>query len=386
MQQIFCHPLGRAAAAGTPSAPTTLAEACRRVQDGDTLFLKTAYWDETVYHEPLAVSGKRGVRVQTYTPRLWILPSTLARLFERYGPPTAVVDGEGKRPCVSLAGCEDFALNDVFARNSAFSVFSLDKCRGGSLNRCCGWNAGPGNHHVFGLDESTEILHADCFGGGTGRKIFQPYKSVTVTYRRCYGEGGGYTQLGPPENAGTPTMVFSMAYNSRDVLAEQCLATWRQTATPAGSAVGLFACDANEAKFVNADGSRTWPVAAHLVMRACTAFTLPGVPVRAMGGGIFNTGFSDVLIEGCNSITVAPTAPMSLGMKEYGGEDCRVSNIFLRGSTYSPKSKNWDVTYSPTPNPIPEMNAAMARRVKKYCGVDVAAQVAALKKLLEAPA
>jgi hypothetical protein len=120
----------------------------------------------------------------------------------------AIVDGQGSRVPLDIAGRSYVDVEGIIFKNSASDVVRV---RSGSshvnLRRLSGMNAGKGNYLVFLVSNSSYVLIEDCFGtnyggssnayGGNGRHLFELYNGATnCTLRRNYGRyyqhnGGG---------------------------------------------------------------------------------------------------------------------------------------------------------------------------------------------------
>jgi len=352
---LYVHPSGAADAPGTSARPTTLAVAIQRLAGGGTILLKTDPAKITEYRCPLVLNGASNVNV--------------------YGVGT----GYAIFYTVQLTNCRDVQLSRICAGPSPATVFGLTDCTNVKLMQCVGRGAGIGNRMVFGLDRCDGITFDGCYGSGTGRKIFQFYKSRNIVAARCFAQGGNFR--GGFGNDQTPTMAYSVAYNTIVVDFVQCWGTWNEAAgKPAGAAYGIFGVDANQVGIYP-----EWPLEAKVTVRLCTAYTLTGQNVSGFIGAFFNTGLNDVAFSDCNAVVSHPVKPYSLGLKAYGGERCSASNLFVKGPLAGSASANWGLTVRATPNALPPVIPWPAAAMKVLGGPDLVAHAAALKTLLVQP-
>ena len=344
---------------GTYFRPMRLRDACHKLSSGDSLRLKTCPWQVTRFTDPINLSGLRNIDIRAT------------------GWGIAVLDGQEVNVPFSAQACTNLRVDRIFAHNSARHVFSLNRCANVTLLRCAGWDAGPGNARIFQLNRCENVLEDRCFGWGRARKIFEPYKSKGVLSRGCYAQGGGYDPAGwATSNDDTPTMAFSLCYQSKHITADGCVATWDQTAPPEGHAYGLFAVDRN-------DPDKGYTLDADILLKNSLAFTLLKQKVRpSMLGGVFVTGLNDVTITGVDSIMPHGHRPFLLSDNGKGGQQCMIHNCYgaIRLPCVYP---NW-TREAPrdTPNPRLRMDWSMTFWVKKVGGPDVRAQLKALRKAL----
>jgi len=349
---LYVHPAGSPDAPGTAARPTTLAVALQKLSAGGVIHLQTDAGRVTDYRAPLVLTGRSDLNV--------------------YGVGT----GYPLFQYVQLTNCRDVQLSRVCAGPSAGTVFALTDCTNVKLMQCVGRNAAAGNCMVFGLNRCNGVTFDGCYGFGTGRKIFQFYKSKNIIVARCFGSGGNYR--GGYGNDQTPTMAYSTAYNTYNIDFVQCWGTWDEKAgKPAGAVYGIFGVDGNEAlKYPE------WPYGANIKVRYCTAYTLPGQNVTGMIGASFHTGLSDVAFSNCNSIVSHAIKPYFFGLKAWGGERCNATDFFAKGGLKPSASANWTVTLKGTPNPLPPVLPWPAAAMKLLGGPDLVKDVAQLKLLI----
>lgn len=131
------------------------------------------------------------------------------------------IDGEGARAPIALgsdiAPANWFVIEGVNAFNSSSRVVNL----GGSNNiirRVVAWDARNQNDMVFSINYGLNNLVEDSAGFGTARKVFESYYSNQTTFRRTWGRWEKSYHDGPK-------MTYAMAYESRNLLAENAIGT-----------------------------------------------------------------------------------------------------------------------------------------------------------------
>jgi hypothetical protein len=130
------------------------------------------------------------------------------------------IDGEGQRTPVLLGGNDHFVIAGLNACRSKQSVVSINRSNHCIVRRCCGWDAADGNTNIFAAHYGEHNTFEDCAGWGIARKTYSCSQGGNyTTFRRCWGSWEGCHAVGPK-------MTFTLFYNSHDILAENCIATW----------------------------------------------------------------------------------------------------------------------------------------------------------------
>ncbi len=141
----------------------------------------------------------------------------------------ATLNGEGAREPVKLKYNNWFVLEGFNAHDSSGYVLKLSRSDHNIVRRVVGWNASiDGNTHVFGAPYSKYPLFEDVAGFGTGRKIFETFKTTDAIIRRAWGRWEGSTITGPKQS-------FAPVYNGYGTMIENAIATWtgeEMTKTP----------------------------------------------------------------------------------------------------------------------------------------------------------
>ncbi len=140
-----------------------------------------------------------------------------------------LIDGEFKRTPILLNGNDYLVIEGINARNGNNAVVQIRHGTYNQIKRVCAWEATSpadpnGNTEIFGVhDNSSNNLFEDCAGWGRCRKVFQnSYGGDNTTYRRCFAK---WTTNNFTANSGGE-MCYSLAYNSRGNIIENCIGTW----------------------------------------------------------------------------------------------------------------------------------------------------------------
>jgi hypothetical protein len=145
-----------------------------------------------------------------------------------------LIHGQNARAPVQLSQNDYFVLEGFNACCSDSHVVSLSGSVGavdGSdytiVRRVVAWDAAiNGNSKPFQVAHSQGILLEDVAGFGTGRKIFEIFRSNKVTIRRAWGRWEGSTRSGPK-------YTFACKYRSYESTCENLIGTWSGEAQPA---------------------------------------------------------------------------------------------------------------------------------------------------------
>ena len=133
----------------------------------------------------------------------------------------ATINGQNINNTVYLRGNDYFTIEGINAHNSISSVFDVGISNNVIIRRACGWDAADLNTNIFSvLGRSAYSLFEDCAGWGICRKVYQLFGGADyVTLRRCWGRWEGSHVVGPKE-------TYTLAYNNRHALFENCIGTW----------------------------------------------------------------------------------------------------------------------------------------------------------------
>jgi len=195
--------------------PFTVARFWAKAQPGDTLLLLDGRYTgpEGMILPPQGLSGTAAA------------PITLRALHDG----KVELDGENARRPVKLYFNDYFVLEGFNAHGASggrdhASVVELSHSNHCVVRRVCAWDAQDGNTEIFGTHgHGDHNLFEDCAGWGIARKTYQnSYGGDYTTYRRCLAIWQGCHAVGPK-------MGFSMFYNSRGIVAENCVALWEGT-------------------------------------------------------------------------------------------------------------------------------------------------------------
>ena len=194
----------------SPSRPFRIADFWRIAKPGHTLLLLDGKYTgaESMITPPKDLSGTKGA------------PLTIRALHDG----KVTIDGQDKLRPVDLYYNDWFVIEGLNACNSKATVVEVHHSSHCTVRRVCAWDAADANTEVFGTHYHGDYnTFEDCAGWGIARKIFQNSQGGDyTTYRRCLGIWQGCHEVGPK-------MTFSMFYNSRGVVAENCIALWDGT-------------------------------------------------------------------------------------------------------------------------------------------------------------
>jgi len=186
--------------------PMRVAEFWDGAQPGDELVLLDGTYtgDGSMIVPPKGLHGAKGA------------PITIRALNDG----RVTIDGEGQRTPVLLSGNDYFVIAGLNACRSKRSVISINRSNHCLVRRCCGWDAADGNTNIFAAHYGEHNTFEDCAGWGVARKTYSCSQGGNyTTFRRCWGSWEGCHRVGPK-------MAFTLFYNSHDILAENCIATW----------------------------------------------------------------------------------------------------------------------------------------------------------------
>ncbi len=148
-----------------------------------------------------------------------------------------LIDGQFVRQPVWISGVKWFVVEGINAAHSGPSGGrSVVLVSGGSediiIRRVIAWDTtATDNAHVFATNRAKRVLFEDVAGFGIGRKIFEPYKSDGVIFRRAWGKWEGSSAIGPRH-------TFSMSYHSVNTITENVIGTWDGSGS---QLIGVFA-------------------------------------------------------------------------------------------------------------------------------------------------
>ena len=148
------------------------------------------------------------------------------------------INGQGAREPVVLNNNRYVILEGFTAHDSNGDVIAITNtqcpisdCTAAPvviMRRVVGYDASSSTNDVIILtNASTFILFEDIAAWGTGRKVFQPYRSHHITFRRAFGVMGGTTATVGP---GNPIVQegASISYESYFVTFENSIMSWNQ--------------------------------------------------------------------------------------------------------------------------------------------------------------
>jgi len=199
----------------SPGSPFKIAGFWAVAKPGDTLVLLDGRYaaDDSKITPPEKLSGEPA------------RPITIRALHDG----KVELDGEGVRRTVNLFFndyfiLEGFNAHGAYGRRDHASTVQLSRSNHCIVRRVCAWDAQDGNTEVFGTHgHGDHNLFEDCAGWGIARKVYQNSQGGDyTTYRRCLAIWQGCHAVGPK-------MGFSMFYNSRGIVAENCIALWNGT-------------------------------------------------------------------------------------------------------------------------------------------------------------
>jgi len=209
----------------------TMAFALAQLEPGYTLWLDDGTYtgDSNMLRPDLISGGLNGTSG---------LPITIKAI----NPGMAIIDGQGARaPSAFNNECSYLLIEDIDIGNAhEVSFFGGDViiCGPGShditFRRVVGYNADETkNSDVLATDRGRNILFEDCAAFGTGRKMFQPFQSSNITYRRCFGQYfNGSPAAGP--------LITATVYSSYNVQYENCIGNWDSNTVTPGSMYGIW--------------------------------------------------------------------------------------------------------------------------------------------------
>jgi hypothetical protein len=208
------------------SSPFQIADFWSVAKPGDTLCLLDGVYrgDDSMIDPPTDLNGTDGH------------PITVKALNDG----GVDIDGEDVRRPIYLSYNNWFVIEGVDAHSSNSTVVEVDRSSHDIIRRVTAWDAADGNYSIFGAHHGDYHLFEDCAGWGVARKTFgNSQEGNHVTFRRCWGQWQYNTHTGPK-------MVITLAYNSYDGLAENCIGTWNATDPNnpyLGNTYGIFAVD-----------------------------------------------------------------------------------------------------------------------------------------------
>ena len=130
------------------------------------------------------------------------------------------INGNGTTYPVQLTHNNYFILEGFNAYDSKGHVISLHRSNSNIVRRVVAWNANKDeNSKVFELSYSDNNVLEDVAGFGTGRKIFEPYRTNHTTIRRAWGRWEASFRTGPK-------YTFALLYNSYHSIIENSIGTW----------------------------------------------------------------------------------------------------------------------------------------------------------------
>ena len=148
------------------------------------------------------------------------------------------INGNGITYPVQLTHNNYFIIEGLNAANSRGHVVSIHGSNSNIIRRVVAWNASEDkNSIVFEVSFSDDNVLEDVAGFGTGRKIFEPYRTNHTTIRRAWGRWEASFHTGPKH-------TFSLLYNSYYSIIENSIGTWDGTAMNGSSPdqpYGIFA-------------------------------------------------------------------------------------------------------------------------------------------------
>lgn len=195
-------------------SPTTVSAGLALLSAGDTLYLLDGtYTGASAMIAPTTgLSGSSGS------------PITVAALNDGQ----VTINGQGVRVPIKLRTNNWFVVQGVNAHNSSEDVVQITGSAYFQGKRLVAWDALDGNWDDF-WSGSISNLFEDCAGWGISRKVFSPSQGGhSMIYRRCFAMFQGCQWHGPK-------MGFTLAYNSTNVLAENCVSMWNATSLPVGT-------------------------------------------------------------------------------------------------------------------------------------------------------
>ena len=230
----------------------------------------------------------------------------------------ARINGQDVGSPVYLRRNDYFVIEGINAHNSKRAVVGLDNSNHNIIRRVCGWDAADSNTNIFSVwGRSTHNLFEDCAGWGIARKIYQVFSgSDYVTLRRCWGRWEGSHVVGPK-------MTYTLAYNNRNMLIENCIGTWsgermRESYTLGDYYGGYWLVDGKPVHYYNYeveypqaifgedDITDNYSMDKNLnsSMLGCLAYSLPTDRFKSANGMIFMTNNDSVNFA--DLITVRP--------------------------------------------------------------------------------
>jgi hypothetical protein len=130
------------------------------------------------------------------------------------------INGQNTYLPVCLRQNDYFVIEGINAHNSSASVITVFKSDHNIIRRVCGWDAADSNAMIFSVCDGDYNLFEDCAGWGVARKTYQSFEGADyTTHRRCWGRWEGSHVVGPKH-------TYSLAYNNRHALMENCIGTW----------------------------------------------------------------------------------------------------------------------------------------------------------------
>ena len=150
------------------------------------------------------------------------------------------INGNSTTYPVQLTQNNYFILEGFNAYESKGHVVALHNSNSNIIKRIVAWNANKNeNSKVFEISSGNNNVLEDVAGFGTGRKIFEPYKTNHTTIRRAWGRWEGSFRTGPK-------MTFTLLYNSYNTIMENSIGTWdgkEMNGSSPDQAYGIFAAD-----------------------------------------------------------------------------------------------------------------------------------------------
>jgi hypothetical protein len=196
----------------SPNSPFRVTDFWKVARPGDTLVLGDGRYtgSASMLTPPQKLSGESG------------RPITICALHDG----KVEIDGQRARRPVLLSYnswfvLEGFNAHGAYAGRDNASAVVLSRSNHCVVRRVCAWDADDSNTEIFGTHgHGDHNLFEDCAGWGVARKIYQNSQGGDyTTYRRCLAIWQGCHAVGPK-------MGFSMFYNSRGIVAENCIALW----------------------------------------------------------------------------------------------------------------------------------------------------------------
>jgi len=196
----------------SPAGAFTVADFWKVARPGDTLVLVDGRYTgaASMLTPPQKLSGEPG------------RPITIRALNDG----KVEIDGEHARCPVKLHYndwfvLEGFNAHSAHAERGRGTVVDLSNSNCCIVRRVCAWDAEDNNTEIFGThSHGDHNLFEDCAGWGIARKTYSNSQGGDyTTYRRCLAIWQGSHAVGPK-------MAFSMFYNSRGIVAQNCIAFW----------------------------------------------------------------------------------------------------------------------------------------------------------------